>query len=512
MNYKNVLYTAIITISFISFNCSNDDANTPTPKYTTTNDLAIDIDSLHLKMTNLTRQDNYFIAGWAGDDITTFYGSGKADFREMDTRFHSNTNARTAKVWRDSYAIINTINNILADASKLDNTDTSKDYMVGEAYFLRGILYHHLLRLFGQLPLQLGTEIDTTIPISSATQVYTQIESDLLNATQLLPIIYPNVNPGAPRPNKGSAKAFLSRVYLDWAGYPVKDNSKYALSASMAKDVIDNHNAHGFDLVEDLDDLWTVEHRFNTESIYTVVHCKSCEQAGNFKYGKLGVPTEYGGWGETLAEIKFFETFPENHRKDATYITDFELNDPFSNPPGGPTVNWVNFPSQKTPLFAKIIGKGDFSRETHTTERNDYMMRYAEVLLTFAEASARSGNSSAEAWEALNKIRRRAELLPPNTPDANVDITSGDLAELAFAERGWELAGEFLRWFDLVRTERVSQFLNPTYRNDINSEVTDTNHPDYGNPIIIYNPIIGSLETDNYFVALNDYQTWYFPE
>jgi len=84
--------------------------------------------------------------------------------------------------------------------------------------------------------------------------------------------------------------------------------------------------------------------------------------------------------------------------------------------------------------------------------------RYAEVLLTFAEATARAngGVANAEALEALNKVKRRAMGLPYNTPDVSVDVSSATAEEI-MQEKGWELAGELgKRWWDLVRTETVA--------------------------------------------------------
>ena len=80
--------------------------------------------------------------------------------------------------------------------------------------------------------------------------------------------------------------------------------------------------------------------------------------------------------------------------------------------------------------------------------------RYSEVLLIYAEAKAASGSMDATALDALNQVKRRAAGLDPNTPDASVDVTSATVNEIV-AEKGWELAGENKRWFDLIRTETL---------------------------------------------------------
>ena len=89
--------------------------------------------------------------------------------------------------------------------------------------------------------------------------------------------------------------------------------------------------------------------------------------------------------------------------------------------------------------------------------------------------------------------------------DPSVDLSSGDLAELAFTERKWELAGEFLRWFDLTRMERVEEALGGTARNPRVSIGTRINEDGSISPRPITEPTIkirGSLGTDNYFAPI----------
>ena len=79
--------------------------------------------------------------------------------------------------------------------------------------------------------------------------------------------------------------------------------------------------------------------------------------------------------------------------------------------------------------------------------------------MTYAEASARSGNLNDLSYECVNRIRRRAHHLDPNFP-SEYDLQSGlsaeAIADSAVWERAWELAGEPEgRWFDLVRLEMV---------------------------------------------------------
>lgn len=455
--------------------------NLPPGSYASLADLDKGITGVYADLNFSSRMTTFYAAAWAGDDMTSqnnsVPSSNKQDFIEFDVRSVQSSNGRLQANWENVYAVINTINAVLDNSLGLEGAEVDQDILnqyIGEAYFLRGIMLHKLTRIHGRIPIPLTVIPDPNIARSPIEDVYLQIESDLIEAVNRLPEVYPGVEKGAPRPNRGSAKALLSRVYLDWAGFPLKDTSKYDTAATMAKEVIDNAGTNNFALMDDLEDLWKVENKYNDESIFTISFCQACgNRPSNLKYGILGLPNDIGsGWSETFAEVRFFDDFPEGARKEATYRTDLP---------------WETSTNQKSPIFKKIVGAdGDLPAGAFFTNRNDFYMRYAEVLLIYAEASGRSGNVNSDAWEALNMIRRRAAGLPYATPDVSVDLSSGDLGELAFTERKWELAGEYLRWFDLIRMEKVEEAL--TLRDQIGT-INIQEH----------SPIFGSLSTDNYF-------------
>lgn len=489
---KNIINWTVKSLSLIAFlgltvtmNGCLDLKEDPTTSrlapgsYSNQVELELGVTGLYRMIANAAAMTTFQVAGWGGDDITTHRASNKADFREYDQRVVSPLNARSATNWRDIYAVIRAANSVLANSKGLVLADkAAQDRLIGEAYFIRAIMFHQLTRVHGRIPLHL--DIIPVVDMKKAEQVdvYKQIEADLTQAETLLPNIYPGVNAGAPRPNKGTAKAFLARLYLDWAGFPLKDATKYALAASKAKEVIDNPATYGFDLVQNYESLWTLAGRFNKESLFTLVYSKA-NGLNNRKYGMLGHPSDLGGWQETFAEIKYFEDFPAQPRKDATYRMDYK---------------WQDFTDQANPVFKKVVGPdGDIPRTDFNTDRSDYVMRYAELLLIFAEASGRSNNVTPAAWEALNKVKRRAEGLPFGTVSAK-DYLTGDIAELAYTERKWELAGEYLRWNDLVRMERVEAALgargNVTTKNTAGVTLKESN------------AVLGSLKTDNYFAPI----------
>ena len=453
---------ALFSVLLIT-SCSNLDENPDDVKInpaTLTTDDALEamLTGMYNKLMDGAKDTQFQISAFGGDDITTHSASNKIAFREADWRRLTHSSARIETAYNTSYGVI-TLANIAIDAkAKIVSKDQAKvDRLIGEAYFMRAFAYMHLTKTYGRVPLQLMPNSNNELPRASFVDIYTQIESDFQQAETLLPNKFPGIPVVGARPNKGTAKAFLSRLYLMWGGYPIKDASKYALSASKAKEVIDNEAIYGFGLAPNVRTLFTEANRFNqNEGVFTLVSCVPCG-IHNRTMGRLGMPAEAGGWTETFSEITFFEDMQVDavangteKRFNDTYVLEKIPRGP-SFPVGAEWKTWLD----PHPLFRKIIG-GDLTEPgTNNTlaDFNIYFMRYAEVLLNYAEATGRAGSNDAGAWDALNRVRNRAGATTTLT-DAN-----GSLTDLAFAERKWEFAGEFLRMHDLVRTEKLSEAL-----------------------------------------------------
>lgn len=437
---------------------------------------------MYRKLTATFQWAHTWMRSYGGDDITTHSGKNKQGFRDADRMEMTSLTPGVQLGYDRPYATIKEANNIIAVKDNIVSGDPDAiNAMLGEAYFIRALCYFHLTRTFGRVPLLTSPDIpaNTELTRSDILDIYTQIESDFLMAESLLPEKYPGT-PAAIRPNSGSARAFLAKLYMHWAGWPLKDEAKYAMAASSAKSVIDNATAHGFALVPDMGTLWSIadENRFNSEIVFGLAHNQPLSNAySNRHTGRVGYPGDVQGWAEVFAEIGFFEDFPDGPRKDNTYRTEVVFK--------GNTIHWKDFNDEPHPMFLKVTGYQDEIKTNNSiTSMNTYCMRYADLLLYYAEAEGRSGGNATGAWEALNKVRRRANNLPINTPNATVDLSSGDLAELAYTERKWELAGEFKRWDDLTRMERVANAL----ANRSSEELVG--------------PVTGSTDPNNYFAEI----------
>lgn len=392
-------------------------------------------------------------ATMGGEDVTTHKASNKQEFREFDQFAVSAGNSRTGNLYNGCYKAIQGANNIINNYQATVGDQNLINNIAGEAHFLRALSYYWLVRLYGSIPFITTAEFSNdllTIEKTAPAIVYDLIESDLLEAERLLPLL--KRDPG--RPNIGSAKALLADVYLTKAGWPLKDASAYAKAATKAKEVIDNHLAYGFALMPTFDaafdnnpDVPTIpEHVFQISAYQNI--------GGNTTYGFAAMPGDIAGWDDYFPEINFFLNFPAGPRKDKTFRTEFVKDD-------GTTLQWQQTQT-KHPYYGKFWIKGDV--KNYVSSLPFVMMRYAHVLTIYAEAKARSGGPDQQAYDAINAIRDRAGLTPL------ASLSADAFAAAVVQERAWEFAGERTRWFDLVRLEMV--------------EAANTNkHPDDLSPI-----------------------------
>ena len=387
-----------------------------------------------------------------GDDLTTHKASNKADFREFDQFKVAQQNGRLPFIWSGAYKSIQGANNIIANYETATGDQAVIQQIAGEAFFLRAYNYFWIVRLWGDAPIVLNThEFDEevlSVASNSVAEIYEQIIADLTMAESLLG----DTKPAPGRVNKGTAQAVLAEVYLNMAGWPLNDASKYELAASKAKEVIDNREAYGFGLVDNFADLWIAENSGNQEEVFALNFWAGAWFNGNAVYGSPARPSDDGGWDDYFSEITFFNEFPEGVRKELTFMTEREDGTP-----------WQEF-STGRPYYQKLQGPDNNWLNAFSLP----LERMAEVYLIYAEARvmATGDPTDPEALEAVNKIVRRANGLPLDEPAPSVDLTSVT-QERIVQEKAWEFAGEYSRWFDLVRLQMVEEVVAKKHPDDL---------------------------------------------
>lgn len=397
--------------------------------------------------------DGGFLAAQSGsDDLCAI--PIKAELAEFDVFTVTSFSARIRIIWDGLYKSIQCANGVIEYSESIEPKSDAeivwKNQLVGEAHFMRAFDYYMLVRLFGDIPLVTVPDYTpamleiTKTPVSD---IYELIISDLQQAETLMG----DAKPAPGRVSSGTAKAYLADVYLTMGGWPLKDQTKYALAAAKAKELIDNQDDYGFNLDTPLDVLWNGNPAAprQSEEIFAL-YLNPKQGTINTTYGAAPKPAceAEGGWDDYLPEIYFYKNFPEGLRKDLTFQSIMHT------PNGDFPYNEVG---TKHPNYRKF-----YSTEGVTWAVSNAVCyyRFATVLLTYAEAQCRAtGTPNTEAFDAVNAVRNRAGL-----PDLDPALTGDDFAKAVFDERGWEMAGESTRYFDLKRMEMVDDVNAPAMK------------------------------------------------
>ncbi|MFO7659126.1 MAG: RagB/SusD family nutrient uptake outer membrane protein [Bacteroidales bacterium] len=448
---------------------------------------------------------NYFALFCRGDDINAYYRNSA--FGENCPRGNPpDYNLIIGNIYKYLYTAIMNANSLILQASEGENPE-----LLGETYFLRAYCYFKLARFFGRPPLVKDIDVNYNIKKPGYREVYEFIESDLLKALELLPATYTGCRVLNETPHKGSAKALLAEVYLSMAGYPVGDSAKYRQAALLAGEVIENSGYYGISLMDDFAGLWREEYRHNPENIiglfFNINEERPRVKPSSVDWYDVQTTknTFFSRGNYNLAAFKYFKTFPENYRKLVSMTTgryiyrDFPMLDTnnrilyfyeydlFADRCGYighfQVLKWIDQTEFENRYdFSYDIRQGRLLNYPYSNRYGEvyntiYLLRYAQTLLTYAEAKGRLGEPDEPAYRAVNMIRRRANRLDINSPspyDLQPGLTAAQFTDSVVWERAWELFYEpDGRWFDIVRLDLKDKLPENTDSLDIPTVIDD---------------------------------------
>lgn len=396
------------------------------------------------------------------DDIT--YRAAKANNELANyNRLSPNVTANTADfdiTWSLFFTVINNSNKLINKTTLPAKEDDAKKFqqVLGEAYFLRGLSYFYLVRLYGDVPLILKQEdASTYMPRTAVAEIYDKaIVPSLKRAVELLPS--KSRSGFSSTPSKWAAEACLADVYMTMAGWPLnKGQEYYSLAAAAAKDIIDNS---GLKLTNEYPELWKEANKQQpNEVMFAIHHNAKMKTASN--YGKSYYPSDFypnAGWSDYYAAEKFFLNYPDDERKAWNYMTNWSVKTGKKDENGKDITKTVDYKesADKLPAISKYYNY-DEGAPGKSAQANGItcIYRYADVLLMYAEASTRAKNSvDTQALDAIQTVQKRAGYKDAQLT-TTTDATAFETAVLN--ERGWEFFAEMKRWFDLVRLEKVSE-------------------------------------------------------
>lgn len=342
-------------------------------------------------------------------------------------------------LWTNAYITINKANIVLDRVPPIVMDVAERNRVLGEAHYLRALMYFQLVRMFGDVPLmehEAKSVADAQIPRTPAAQVYALIVSDLQTAMNDLPPSYTGADLG--RATSGAATSLLAKVYLNQKDY--NNAAKYAGQVMASGQY--SLNARW------LDNFKISLEYVNPESIFEINYGAPEQTPGvvGSVQTLFTLPSGFPGgdaYGLIQVNPDLIALYSANDQRGngATYMTSpyvTALGDTatWGVPNGAAFHKWID----------ETNSKDMTARSWQQMPNNWIIQRYADVVLIYAEAVNSGGtptNGSSEA--ALNQVRARAGI-----PTVS-GLASAALTDSIRVERRREFAFEGQRWFDLSR-------------------------------------------------------------
>ena len=461
---KKILLYSLSALSLITASCDKfleekpTDFVAPVNFYTNEKEVASALAGVYDVMGKTGTYGRYLFFELDASDHTYPYFSSTQDISLFN---YDIGDTKLLTTWSLFYEGINRANMLLENIDKADMSPALKEQYRGEALFLRAYYHFVLSNYWGEIPLRL-TSIkspgDVDKAPSKVNEIYTQIVADMeLAADKVADIM---TLPSGGRISKSAVWGILARVNLKMAGAPLRDATKYVEAKKWAKKVIDlnyhrlnpdytqvfkNHSQKTYDTRES---IWEVEFAYisgaqhEEGSVGSINGIATSNTAIGYSYGAQRVVRDY------------YTSFEENDERRDWNINNYTYS--------GTTTNKVYYtdPIGFNRYASKWRREYEVSpvKSVNTTTINFSLLRYADILLMYAEAdNMLSGDRSPESVDHVNQVRRRAfGKLKAGAIAVNAYDLPNSLDEVEFQmavqeERSKELGMEGLRRFDLVR-------------------------------------------------------------
>ena len=400
--------------------------------------------------------------------------------------------------WENHYKAINTANLVIQQVEgSTSMSEVQKQVALAEMSFLRAFFYFELVQQFGSIPLVLDVSFDvrTDFPRASVADIYNQIIKDLEYSVQYSPEKPAKTGKAA----KYAAAHLLAKVYLT-RGSAVSDQrgqqpSDMENALKYAKMVID---CGQYELLTNFADLWDINNQGNKEVIFSVQFTTDPVYRGDGNSFHL----YWGSWYEDQPGMtRDLENGRPYRRHLQSQKTMLQLFDRKNDSRFYKSFKWAYYANREgaglelgdTAIYYSI----NPTTETHRPllkyfdplrlsvndgqgGREWVKMRLAETYLIAAEASGRNGDYQTAA-DYINVVRKRAawqdgetkmsqywreeggKIGDTNSTFADIQVTAADIQsnfiDFMLDERGRELLGETCRWNDLVRCEKLEEYV-----------------------------------------------------
>ncbi|MDR2497750.1 MAG: RagB/SusD family nutrient uptake outer membrane protein [Tannerellaceae bacterium] len=372
---------------------------------------------------------------------------------------HMSTTALIVSLWSNCYKGIGRTNTFLDNIANVRMDENTKTRMTGEAKFLRAFYYSYLVNHYGGVPLILETpnaEKHASLPRDTKDAVLNQIIKDLTEAADVLPLSYSGSDLG--RATKGAALALKARMLLY--------NEKWNEAAATAKSVLD---LKVYDLFDDYRHMFMESHKHHVEVIFNI---------------ESSLPDFQTGYDQAIFRLnrpaplkELVDTYQMIDGKSIDESPLFDKEHPYENrdPRLLYSITCIGYPYNGKPITQAEVVTTGFGQKKYTSytdnttiplvERSAFnyiLIRYAEILLTYAEAQNEANGPDNSVYNAINQVRARAGVNMPEIPGG---LTKEQMREAIRLERRIELALEGLYYYDVLRWKTIEKENNGAMHN-----------------------------------------------
>ena len=424
--YKLILFlsTALLSVACTdSFFDLEPSSSVPTDKvYKTAEDFNVAVIGCYSK---LQTQVSYFTecCEYRSDNLTlSAPTAGTQDRYDIDQFADKASNGILEDAWANFNNGVYRCNLVLDRIDEANFDATLKKQYKGEALFIRALTYFNMYRLWGGIPMtnKVVTVAEALkIGRSSDQQVYDFLVGDLNQVINenMLPSSYTSADMG--RVTSGAAMALLGKIYLTF--------HKWTEARNVLSQLVGRYS-----LMTTPEQVFDVNNKMNDEIIFAVRFNKDVEGEGHGYWFSIINLTDDTNQTKSLKECY------KDGDKRKNLITYVKVED-------------------KVCVMNKFK---DVKSATYNTVGNDQIiLRYADVLLMYAEAKFEKGEFTEDIWNMTIKcIRERAGFTDSGALEYP-SLSSDDMRKLIRNERRCELAMEGLRWFDIKRWKAGSEYL-----------------------------------------------------
>ena len=413
-------------------------------------------------LTFLEYSRGIFYIGELASDICDVKADEGYGSQQLNNWTADATNESLTYYFKYCYIAINRANAVIENVANSPFNEEIKNKLLGEAYFLRAFNYFNLVKVYGLVPIQ--REMVKTISQASPSmaknmdEIYDFIHADLRTAEAYL-----QVSRNVGRADKVAAQALLAKTYLTIAsskesGVPeYSDMGKdvqmmYDSAAYFAAKVLNDQTEYAID--PEITHIYDVYAPDGPEHIFIMSMDRSGLNEGN--YSKIammfqpwvdGVPYYImntdssltyttNGWEVFKTTTTFYNTFAETDKRKTDLLVTKIYN--------AEGVETGSLGSNFSYAFTRKYVDPEFVGQKSSAK--PYLIRFSDVALIYAEAAG----PTSEGYKWINQVRNRAGL-----SDIIAGLSATDFRNVVIKERGWELAFEGQRLYDLRRKSMV---------------------------------------------------------